>query len=331
MKAVKVKKEFAERIRKELERMGLKDRERKIRFEDGFVIIPVVDDFIILSPHYEIIEDVNPVFRERKNFREIVESIAGVYPRYADLKIFGDVGGMKLPSEILNYKKEIAERVAENYRLESVWLDRGRYGMERKPKMEAIVGEKSLVELKENGCIFRFDLTRVMFSQGNQYEKMRIARLVEEGEVILDMFAGIGYFTIPVMKHSQAKKCYSIELNPDSYRFLLENIKLNHLENVTPILGDSMHITPENFADRVLMGHIRCQEFLEIAINALNGEGWLHYHEAVPERIMERPIRRVERCAERMKARVLEISLRKVKNYSPGVYHVVVDARIRKG
>ncbi len=330
MKAVKVRKEFAERVRKDLERRGFKDRRRRIRFEDGAVIIPVVDDFSIPSPHYEIIEDLNPVFREKRNFREIVESIAGFYPRYADLKVFGDVGVMKLPAEILKYKREIAEGVVKNYRLDSVWLDRGRHGMERRPEMEPVVGSKSLVEIKENGCVFRFDLTRVMFSQGNQYEKMRVAGLVNDGEVILDMFAGIGYFTVPVVRHSQAKKCYSIELNPDSYRFLIENIKLNDLEGVVPVLGDSMHVTPENFADRVIMGHIRCQDFIEKAIMALDGEGWIHYHEAVPERIIRRPVRRVERAAERMHAKLIEVSMRKVKNYSPGVYHVVVDARIRK-
>ena len=330
MKAVKVRKEIAEKVRKELEKSGVKDRSRRIRFENGYVIIPVKKDFGSFSAEYEIIEDRNPVFKDKKNFREIVESIAGSYPRNADLKIFGDVGLMKLPSSIFEYRNKIAHEVLKNYRLNSIWLDRGRYGMERKPEIIPLIGKKSLVEVKENGCIFRFDLTKVMFSQGNQFEKMRIARLVERNEIVIDMFAGIGYFTVPLMKHSEAKKCYAIELNPVSYGFLLENIKLNGLKNVIPVLGDSMNLIPENFADRVIMGHIKCEEFLETAINALNEEGWIHYHEATPEKVIGRPLERVKKQAEAMNTKILEISMRKVKSYSPKVYHVVVDARIRK-
>ncbi len=330
MKAVRVKKELAEEIRKRLERNGFKDRRRRIRFESGYVIIPVVDEFNLKSPHYEIVEDTNPIFRERKNFREIVTQIAGFYPRYADLKVFGDVGLMKLPDSVMHHKKRIAERVAENYRLSSVWLDMGKHGMKRMPRMEPLVGSKSLVEVKENGCIFRFDITEVMFSQGNQYEKMRTAKLVEDGERVVDMFAGIGYFTIPVMKHSNARKCLAIELNHKSYRFLLENLKLNGIKKVIPILGDSMHVTPESCAERVIMGHIRCENFIKTAIDAIDGEGWIHYHEAVPVKVIHRPVERIRREAESLNARVAEVSLRKVKNYSPNVYHVVVDARIRK-
>ncbi len=335
MKAVKVKKEFGEDVRKEIEKLGLKDRKRRIRFENGFVVIPVVSDFdpILISKfsdYCEIVEDQNPVFVKRKNFREIVKEIAGFYPKFADLKIFGDVGVLKLPPSISGYKKIIGREVARAYRLNSVWLDKGRAGMERTPDMEALVGNKSEIELKENGCIFRFDLTKVMFSQGNQYEKIRIAKLVEEEEIILDMFAGIGYFTIPIMKHSRAKKCYAIEINPISYEYLIENIKLNDLENVVPVLGDSMKVSPENFADRVIMGHIRCEDFIKTAIEALRGEGWIHYHEAVPVKILERPINRITKEAESLNAKVTDISMRKVKNYSPNVYHVVVDARIRK-
>lgn len=330
MKALRVPKEIAEDVRKRVERAGLKDRTRRIRFENGFVIIPVVDGFDLEIEGAEVVEDNAPVFRERKNFREIVESVAGFYPRHADLKVFGSIGVMKLPDSIAEYRAVIAEEVMKNYRLKAVWLDLGRHGMTRRPKMELLAGEGSVVEYRENGCIFRFDLTRVMYSQGNQFEKMRVAGLVGDGEVVLDMFAGIGYFTIPIAKHSRARRIYAIEINPDSYSFLLENIKLNGVKNVVPILGDSMSVTPESFADRVVMGHIYAEDFLPVAILALRDEGWIHYHEAVPVRVMERPLERIRKAAERLNARVLDMRMRKVKNYAPNVVHVVVDVKIRR-
>ncbi|WP_456370842.1 50S ribosomal protein L11 methyltransferase, partial [Geoglobus sp.] len=163
-----------------------------------------------------------------------------------------------------------------------------------------------------------------------QYEKVRVAKLVKDGEIVLDMFAGIGYFSIPIAKHSRAKRIYSIEINPDSYYFLLENINLNSVKNIVPVLGDSSQLSPEGFADRVVMGHIYAEEFLDTAISALKDEGWIHYHEAVPVRVIGRPVERIRRAAERIGGEVLEVRMRRVKNYAPNAVHVVVDAKIRK-
>jgi len=157
---------------------------------------------------------------------------------------------------------------------------------------------------------------------------MRIVKLVQDDEIVVDMFAGIGYFTIPIAVHTNAKKIYAIEINPDSYFYLLENIKLNRVNNVLPILGDSMYVTPEGIADRVVMGHIFCQDFLPVAISALKSDGYIHYHESVPEVIIQRPIERIKRACELLGRDVRIENFRKVKNYSPGVLHVVVDAYI---
>jgi tRNA wybutosine-synthesizing protein 2 len=167
-----------------------------------------------------------------------------------------------------------------------------------------------------------------MFSPGNLAERTRMGRIVKDGEIVVDMFAGIGYFSIPMAVHSNPKRVYSIEINPDSYAYLLENIKLNNADRIVPILGDSMHMTPEGVADRVIMGHIRCHDFLPVAIAALRDEGIIHYHESTPEAVLERPIERVKKAAEMMGKRVKILEFRKVKNYSPGVLHVVVDALI---
>ena len=330
MKAVKVPKERGEEVRRLIEKLGLKDKRRRIRYEDGHVIIPVLDKFQNQIDGVEVFHDSNPVFVERKNFREILEGVAGFYPRFADIKLFGRVAIIKLPDSLLPYKDRIAMEIMRNYKVSAVWLDKGKLGMERKPRVELLAGRGSVVLHKENGCVFKFDVTKVMYSQGNQYEKIRIARLVEEGEIVLDMFAGIGYFTIPIAKHSKARRIISVEINPDSYEFLIENLKLNETRNVLPILGDSSKVSPSDFADRVLMGHLKAHHLIPKAIEAIRDEGWIHYHESVPVKILERPIKRLERTAESMGAKIIEIGMRKVKNYAPNVYHVVVDARIRK-
>jgi len=167
-----------------------------------------------------------------------------------------------------------------------------------------------------------------MFSPGNIGERIRISKFGKE-EIVVDMFAGIGYFSIPMAVHSSPDEIIAIEINPDAFHYLRENIKLNQVEDtVTPIHGDSMEETPENYADRVIMGHLFSHEFLPVAIRAIRKKGIIHYHEGVPEKILERPVNRIKNTARKLGRNVRIMNFRKVKNYSPGVCHVVVDAEI---
>lgn len=201
-------------------------------------------------------------------------------------------------------------------------------GTKREPVYNIIYGSETETINKENGCLFKLDLAKVMWSKGNNNERLRIAKLVEDDEVVLDMFAGIGYFSIPIGVHSNAKQIYSIEINPNSYFYLNENIKLNKLDNVTPILGDCKIHAPKYKADRIVMGYVKTtHHYLDVAINSLNGGGILHYHETVPEKLMKtRPVDRIISQAGDRDVEILKIN--KIKKYAPGVEHVVVDARI---
>jgi tRNA wybutosine-synthesizing protein 2 len=212
-------------------------------------------------------------------------------------------------------------------------------GKLRQPSVEILAGDDSTETIhKENGCLFKLDISKVMWSKGNTTERMRIANLVQDGEVVVDMFAGIGYFSIPITYYSGLKKIYSIEINPDSYYYLKENINLNKINEksnknldydiIEPILGDSSEIAPKLSADRVLMGYVKTtHEFLDSAMECLNKKGIIHYHETVPEKLMK--IRPIDRIMEAANGREIEVlSNRIIKNYSPGVVHVVVDAKV---
>ena len=165
-----------------------------------------------------------------------------------------------------------------------------------------------------------------MWAKGNNNERLRIAKLVTKGETVVDMFAGIGYFSIPIGVHSQAKQIYSIEINPNSYNFLCDNIKLNKLDNITPILGDCKVETQKLKADRIVMGYVKTtHHYLKVAIDSLNEGGVLHYHETVPEKLIgTRPIERIVAQAGDRDVELLKIT--KIKKYAPGVEHVVIDA-----
>lgn len=61
------------------------------------------------------------------------------------------------------------------------------------------MGDSGWVDHRENGIIYSFDATKCMFSWGNLSEKRRIAQLDCRNEVIVDLFAGIGYFVLPFL------------------------------------------------------------------------------------------------------------------------------------
>lgn len=202
------------------------------------------------------------------------------------------------------------------------------YGTKREPVIKLLYGNDTETINKENGCLFKLDLKKVMWSKGNNNERIRIAKLVEDNETVIDMFAGIGYFSIPIGVHSNAKQIYSIEINPNSFHYLKENIKLNKISNITPLLGDCINITQDYKADRIIMGYVKTtHHYLKVAIDSLNKGGVIHYHETVPEKLMDiRPINRIKELAGDRQVEFLKLN--KVKKYSPGVFHVVCDVRI---
>lgn len=206
-------------------------------------------------------------------------------------------------------------------------------GLKREPQVETIIGEGTETIHRENKCFFKLDVSRIMWSKGNTTERKRMSQIAEEGETVVDMFAGIGYFSVPMAVHSKPSKIYSIEINPVSHAYLCENLKLNKVEDfVEPILGNCRVVAPRGVADRVIMGYIgNTNEYLDVAMDILNDDGGVvHYHESVPDKIkFVRPVDRMKEAAHAAGKDMVEIiEKRIIKPYSPGVYHVVVDAKI---
>jgi len=256
----------------------------------------------------------------------------------ANKQKIGDILIVSIPASLSHKKMEIGQLLLlmdEKVRL--VLNDSGIAGPFRIPTREFIgcrLGASDSAEVihKENGCRFKLDVSKIMFSKGNLEEK-RILAADCSGETIVDMFAGIGYFSVPIAVHSKPKKIIAIELNPVSYGYLCENIRLNGVQDVLePIFGDCRTLTPENVADRVLMGYVgTTHEYLAAGIKAVKKEGGiLHYHETVHlNDFPERPVARIMEAAEKCGREAMVLESRKVKKYSPGVYHIVIDAEIQ--
>ena len=229
---------------------------------------------------------------------------------------------------ILNDDYDNLDELASKHNVKTIMKIDHIQGTKREPVYKVLYGHETETVNKENKCLFKLDLSKVMWSKGNVNERLRIAKLVRDGETVLDMFAGIGYFSIPIGVHSNAKRVISIEINPNSHHYLCENIELNKCDNITPVLGDCLVETPKYKADRILMGYVKTtHHYLNVAVESLNKSGIIHYHETVPEKLVEtRPISRIRQAAGDRDVELLKIN--KIKKYAPGVEHVVIDALI---
>jgi len=252
----------------------------------------------------------------------------------AGFQRIGHIVILNLRPEIIPLAPEMADLLINKYKyVRTVCLrEDSVQGELREPRVEWIAGERETVTTHtENGCRFRLDVTKIMFSKGNLSERARIPPLVNPREVVADLFAGIGYFSIPIAVHSNARRIYSIELNPTAFRFLNENIHLNKSRaRITPILGDCRKVLMGDVADRVVMGYLpKTYEYLPVAFEALKPEGGIiHYHDTFhKDELWEKPIDLLDTRGFRAGYILRKIHHKAiVKEFSPNVFHVVVDA-----
>ncbi|MGV8089489.1 MAG: class I SAM-dependent methyltransferase, partial [Methanothrix sp.] len=245
--------------------------------------------------------------------------------------ILGDVIVVKIHQRLDSHQDHIAQALLNFYpRCRTVLRDYGIEGPFREPVREIIAGTRTETVHRENGVTFHLDARKVMFSAGNLNERMRMGNL-GRGEYIVDMFAGIGYFSLPMAVHSQPRKVLAIELNPNAYHYLCQNIKKNGVENIVePVLGDCAKVTPVGVADRVVMGMVQVTDrYLLKGIGALRSGGVLHYHQTMPSWMYpKKAVCDIEEAARTLGRRSEVLRCIRVKKYSPGVVHSVVDARI---
>ena len=264
-------------------------------------------------------------------------------PKESDelISAFDQVGNIiivRIPDLLLPKKKLIGETLLEQVKsAKSVFYQSSSVeGEFRTRDLEILAGDdKTETEYKESGCRFIVDVRKAFFSPRLSSERMRIAKLVNDEEVIVNMFGGIGMFSILAAKK---KSCtvYNIDINPTASKLCDENIRLNKLKgNVISLNGDATDIinqTLQNSADRVLMLlPERSDEFLDSAIISLKTNGILHYYSHVHADKKHDAAKLSEKHflkTNNMYSKILNSKI--VRPVGPRFYQTVVDVKIQK-
>jgi tRNA wybutosine-synthesizing protein 2 len=247
----------------------------------------------------------------------------------------GDILVLDIPASLREHEHDVAGTWADELRMRSVIAREGHItGELRLPTMRHVWGDTNTETIHtENGIRYRFDPVKVMFSPGNLPERQRVAGLQVEGEVVVDLFAGIGYFTLPLAVHGRPARIIAIEKNPISYHYLEENVELNDVASIVePRFGDNRDVAPIGQADRVLMGYLPDPtEFLPLALTCLKKTGGsIHYHTVVDLPLFPRTA--FEKLQGLLQALDWTATLKEsvtVKSYGPGEVHGVLDVEVR--
>ena len=250
----------------------------------------------------------------------------------------GDIIIVRIPDSLISKKKIIGKALLEQVKTAKTVFHQSSpvEGDFRTRNLELIVGEKKTeTEYRENGCRFIVDVEKAFFSPRLSTERERIANLVNDNDVIINMFGGVGMFSLLA---ARKKSCtvYNIDINPVASKLCEENIKLNKLKgSVISLNGDATEIINEQLqdkADRVLMLlPERSDEFLDTAISSLKKNGVIHYYSHIhAEKKQDAPKLSEEHFLNINKIQADILDSRVVRPVGPRFYQTVVDIKIQR-
>lgn len=251
----------------------------------------------------------------------------------------GDIIIVRIPDSLLSKKKIIGKTLLDQVKTaKSVFYQSSSVeGDFRTRDLEILAGvDKTETEYKEFGCRFIVDVEKAFFSPRLSTERDRIAELVQDGEIVINMFGGVGMFSIIAAKR---KKCtvYNIDINPIAAKLCEKNIRLNKklVGKVVSIHGDAAKIIEEQFrdqGDRVLMLlPERSDEFLNSAILATKRNGIIHYYSHIHADKKSQAAKLSEKHyldTTPIKSKIINSKI--VRAVGPRYYQTVVDVRITK-
>lgn len=326
MLGIKVPKQDAEKVRKKLIELGLLDTNFKVKHEGEFVIFPVKEKI----EGFEIVEETFERAKKRfHSYREVVEipsELGHLLPSSFD--IIGDIAIIELPEELIPYGENIGRAILRAHKhIKAVFAKGSKVlGEYRVRELIHLAGEKRTETIhRENGIRLKLDVAKVYFSPRLATERMRIFEKTKEGEIIFDMFAGVGPYSILLAK--KAKIVFACDINPWAIKYLKENKKLNKVENVVPILGDVRKVAGQIKADRVIMNLPKlAHEFLKEAMISVKKGGVVHYYGFSHEdNLFNEHIEMIKRAAEELGKSVKILEKRKVRPYAPYQFNIAID------
>ncbi|MFO7792481.1 MAG: class I SAM-dependent methyltransferase family protein [Candidatus Saliniplasma sp.] len=334
MLCLKVPKSEGEKVRNKLLERDMLNKNGKIISNENYLFIPIKDrpddlDYEVVKKDIEYREIKSRDYRE---FIDMPEEVKDTLPTSFD--IIGDIAIIKIPEGLEEYKSKIGEAILEVHKnVRTVMQDHGVVGEFRVREVENIAGEDRKTTIhREYGAEFEVDVSDAYFSPRLATERWRVVKQALPDEKVLDMFTGVGPYSILIANNVDVEKIFSIDINPDAISLLKRNIKRNNVEDVVEVYqGDAKELAPQFSVDRIIMNLPHSSfEFLESALKATEKKCILHYYEMVEEVEEKRWLKKVKDKISDC-GYVPEIrNVRDVKSYSAYMKHKALDIELKR-
>ena len=248
--------------------------------------------------------------------------------------VVGDIAIVRLAEFSLPEKRKAAKALLGELKNVRVVMEQegGIEGEYRLRRLRHLAGEKrTLTVHRENGCAFRVDVAKCYFSPRLSTERLRVAAMVKPRERVLNMFAGVGPFSILIAKKAGARVT-SCELNAFAAALHEENDRLNRVEDlVTVVRGDAADLpslTRSKF-DRVLMPHpSEADRFLHTAFKTARKGGVIHYYRHVLGEDEAEGARGLREEVSRLVPPGTKYAVRKVREVGPRWLEMTAEIRV---
>jgi tRNA (guanine37-N1)-methyltransferase len=265
------------------------------------------------------------------------EETAQVYSAFDQI---GDIVIIKIPDELMPKKKLIADAILANVKTaKAVFAQvspvRGDF---RVRDLEFIAGEnRTVTEYKEHACRFKVDVAKTYFSPRLSTERQRIAEMVGDNETIVNMFAGVGTYSVVIAKANKTCKIYSIDSNAAASELDKINARLNKVQDrIVSTCGDAAEVIKVQLAgqaERVLMPlPERAKEFVDSAVLALKEKGIVHYFAHVKadgkKAALELGLQDAHSAFAKYNHKILAV--RVVREVGPRIYQIVADVSVSR-
>jgi tRNA (guanine37-N1)-methyltransferase len=317
---VVVPKKKAEPVRRKLLERGMLRKDLQIRSDAKNVYLPVTQRVDLGYPvETSEFKEAEEQVSDYRVLVDIPDELRPFLPSSFDT--LGSVALVKMADEIAPYAKDIGKAILATHKsIRTVCMDSGVVDEFRTRNIKVVAGEKTTETThKEYGVVFKMDVAKVFFSPRLATERDIVSKQVRPGEVVVDMFAGIGPFSIMIAKSRSPKVVYAIDVNPDAIGFMKENIRLNRVQGVEPVLGDAREeIRRLETADRIIMNLPHdASNYVSDALSSLKPGGVVHYYEIMEDSRVQARLDWIADLARREGRVLKELARRKVKSYSP--------------
>lgn len=339
--AIKLTKKDTEEIRRKLLEMKLIVRSLKIKSEGKHVYIPVkketkksFNSFCFVEKKFE---KQNKKIKSYQEQIGIPDELKKFLPTSFD--IVGDIVLIKIPGELKDYKKKIGEGILKTYKkISTVYNVSAVSGELRTRNLEFIAGEKKTKTThKEHNVKLLVDVKDTYFSPRLANERKRIADLVKDGEVVVDMFTGVAPFPCVISRHSNPKMIIGVDKNKKAIELAEKNILKNgFLDKIDVFCKDAENVKKicedENVrADRVIMNlPFSSKNFLENALHIVKNNFFIHIYLFLSEKEIEESIGFFKKIFSKFDIEFVNCESIIIKSYSPTEFYICFDITGKK-